>query len=216
MSLSLPSMANARESGLRSLRVSDESYYKDAPYIAMLAAPKNKPGPRPERIASSSTLSTLGGTSTSSLRIADGLVRRPPAKPTKRFQLDPLQVETAEEELQAKRRVYKLRNELAKSRSMAAIMQTRAMNMCIGEEVRQETKRLQGAHLQGSVAKVPPASDAEVGKIATALMRKLASTEPDPANRTWFKLFKKFDENGGACKALSSEPPSCTHTWTWL
>ena len=60
-----------------------------------------------------------------------------------------------------------------------------------------ETARLQGLHTH-QILQVPPASSEEVGKVATALMKKLDTIEPDPANRSWFKLFKQFGGNFGA------------------
>ena len=68
-------------------------------------------------------------------------------------------------------------------------------NRTTGAEVRQETQRLRGAHLSNSVTLVPPASDAEVSRLATLLMQQLNKIEVEPSNRSWFKLFKMCDED---------------------
>lgn len=200
MSLALPSLGSSSGGYLasRSLRVTNEAMARDVDFINVLASAKNKKEPRPEKCFSMSSLggSSIGGASTSSFKLAQGLGRNPTPAPSGRRTLDPLQTETASEELRAKRRVFKLRNELAHSRSTAATMRWHASNMSSGDEVRSETKRLQGAHLHNSVAYVPPATDEEVGKVATTLMRKLAQSQPEPSERGWFKLFKMFDENG--------------------
>ena len=65
-----------------------------------------------------------------------------------------------------------------------------------GRLQRAETQRLQGAHLHNSVSYVEPATEEQVGMVATALMRQLAIMQPDPAKRSWFKLFKAYDQNG--------------------
>jgi hypothetical protein len=89
-----------------------------------------------------------------------------------------------------------LRNELQHSRSTAAMMKLLASKEQAGEEVREETRYLQGAHLSGSVQHVTPATNEQVSEVATALMKHLIETEPEPSKRSWFKLFKDFDLNG--------------------
>jgi hypothetical protein len=184
--------------------MSDESYARDATFIGILAEAKGDLGVsrRKEKIGSTSSSSraeVAAGPSTrlrSSGRVAAGLGPKPLVIPTQRRKLDPIQDQVTKEELLAKRRVYKLRNELQHSRSTSAIMQVLARNERAGQDVREETRILQGAHLSGSVQHVPPATNEQVSEVATALTKHLTEVEPEPSKRSWFKLFKEFDLNG--------------------
>ena len=206
MSLPLPSLAGAGTNHTN-LRVTNEKYSRDRDFISMLASAKNKDAAKNQDAAmrSSATAGSLAGgpssvslrsSASTSFRIAEGLGPKHPVKPSRRRQLDPLQKETADEEMIVKRRVFKLRNELGRSRSMEATMQVSAQNQIMAKQVRDETRRMQGEHLHGSVKYVTPATDEEVGKVATLLMRTHATVEPDVGNRSWYKIFKAADANG--------------------
>jgi hypothetical protein len=204
MSLSLPSMPAPARLAPLGLRMSDESYARDATFIGILAEAKGDlhVSRRKEKNGSNSSSSSAevatGSSSRlrSSSRVAAGLGPKPFATPTQRRKLDPIQDQVMKEELLAKRRVYKLRNELQHSRSTAAIMDVLARKERAAQHVREETRMLQGAHLSGSVQHVPPATIEQVSEVATALMKHLVEVEPEPSKRSWFKLFKDFDLNG--------------------
>lgn len=195
--LALPSLAAAsRSTSIQNvgLRLSSEAESKDAFFSSLLAEAKGGlPGQRKTLTGSSSTPSIPPKRPRF---VAAGLGRHPQVQPSGRRQLDPLQTEVMQDELNTKRRVYKLRNELRQSRSTAAMMQVLAEKEIAGREVREETARLHGAHLAGTVNYIEPATDEMVAFVATALMKQLALNEPEPSNRGWFKLFKAFDANG--------------------
>ena len=181
----------------QNLRMSVENEAKDADYIRMLADSKGGMHHLRRKDAGSSSEPTIKTvTLRSSGKLAAGLGRNPPAKPTARRQLDPIQKQVMQDELNAKRRVYKLRNDLQHSRSTEAMMSMLAKREEKAQRVRDETLYLQGAHLSGSVKEILPASDEQVAFVATALMKQLAINEPEPSKRSWFKLFKEYDENG--------------------
>ena len=179
------------------LRMSIEAEAKDADFVRILAEAKGGMHHKRRKDVGSSSEPTLKPvTLRSSGKLAVGLGRNLPAKPTGRRQLDPVQSQVMQDELNAKRRVYKLRNDLQHSRSTEAMMSMLAKREEKAQQVREETLYLQGAHLSGSVKEIPPASDEQVAFVATALMKQLAINEPEPSKRSWFKLFKEFDENG--------------------
>ena len=201
-SLALPSVCGPRlvTDNHTHLRVTNEKYSRDLGFINILASAKDKR----LKVSASAVSMSGAGPSTASMRssasvnfkVAEGLGRNLPAKPSGRRQPDPVRVETEEELLKTKRRVYKLRNELARSRSTAATLQMHAQNAIAAQEVRDETRQLQGAHLHHSVTPVEPATVEEVGRIATILMREHHAIEPDEAKRKWYKLFKDSDADG--------------------
>lgn len=129
-------------------------------------------------------------------RIAMGLGKQPPVKPFMRGDVDPGQRDASERELDAKRRVLRLRRELSRSRSTAANMQVAARRTNAGTEVRNMTRYLQGAHLSGSVKQVTPATEEQVKAVATALIQHLHDTRVDPNERNWYRLFREYDSNG--------------------
>ena len=105
-------------------------------------------------------------------------------------------LESLETELAAKRRVVRLRRELGRSRSAAALLAMHQDNRGKVEETKRQTALLRGAHLEGMLKDMPAATEEEVGKLAGELMAHLAATQVDPSKRAWFKLFKLMDENG--------------------
>ena len=174
--------------------MSDERVARDAAFIGILAAAKG--GQQRKQQQSSGSSSSGSSLHRRHRKLAPGLTRQPPAKPTTRRELDPIQTQVVNEELEIRRQVYKLRNELRNTRSTAALMGVLARKEEAGRQVREETRVLQGAHLSGSVKHVPPADEATVAFVATTLMKQLATIQPDPSKRGWFKLFKDFDANG--------------------
>ena len=117
--------------------------------------------------------------------------------PTQRHALDPAQEEAAAAELEAKRRVFKLRKQLAEARTLQASVRIEEKNYQRWRDVREETAQLKkGALGAGSALDVPAATDEEVGKVSAAMMFQLAKMEVDPSKRAWYKLFKAMDENG--------------------
>ena len=191
MSLALPTVERSY-SGLVSLRVSDPNLVRNQAFISILAAQKDRgPPPAQRRRRHGMTASS----SAPGLKVAPGLQDWPPAKPSGRREVDPVLVETAAEELRVKQRVFRLRQELARSRSLASRQHIASQNKQLAQEVREETARMQGAHLHKSVTFVAPASSEEVSRVATLLVRQLAR-EPDPSKRSWWKVFKNMDEDG--------------------
>lgn len=129
-------------------------------------------------------------------KVAVGLGPKPPVKPFSRSDTDPQQEHVSELELGTKRRVFRLRRELSRSRSMAANMQLNATKVNAGLEVRNMTRYLQGAHLSGSVKQVTPATPEQVKEIATALIQHLHDTRIEPGERNWYRIFREYDSNG--------------------
>ena len=215
MSLNLPSMAPPARLAPLALRMSEEKLAREAGFIEILAEAKG--GTKRKTEGKGEASASRSQTLRSSGKIAAGLGPKPAVQPTRRHRLDPVQDRVMQEELSAKRRVYKLRNELQYSRSTAAIMQTLARKERAGADVRAETKYLQGAHLSGTVGHTLPATEEQVSAVATALMKHLAETEPEPSKRSWFKLFKDFDINGDGhisfsevCRTAQSDQSRCT------
>ena len=216
--LDLPSLI-APQPNLKSLRVSNERYERDADFIFNLAVKKDRrletgrilaarrKKLAPITITSSKSTGSLPGTgspskSTGSLgatrtKVAEGLGRHPKVPPTQRHALDPAQEEAAAAELEAKRRVFKLRKQLAEARTLQASVRIEEKNYQRWRDVREETAQLKkGALGAGSALDVPAATDEEVGKVSAAMMFQLAKMEVDPSKRAWYKLFKAMDENG--------------------
>jgi len=81
---------------------------------------------------------------------------------------------------------------------MSALLSREARNHATAEEVKAETRRLRSVDVCSSVGgkDVAPATDAEMANLATALQRQLALIEPEASKRSWYKLFKHYDENG--------------------
>ena len=99
------------------------------------------------------------------------------------------------DELGARRRVVRLRKELARTRMLSAMLHREAQNHSVAADVRAETKRLRGMHRPEVVMEVPPATEEEAGRVATTLMQKLMANEVDASKRSWFTLFKECDSN---------------------
>jgi len=171
------------------LRVSDEAMARDSSFIAMLAKQKGSTSTTPNNRSSHAGNSRASHTGLERVAVAASATR------AKRREPNAMQVSASAAELVARRKVYKLRRELAHSRSLSAMWTVMEQNRATGAEVRHETQRLRGAHLSNSVALVPPASDADVSRLATLLMQQLNKIEVEPSNRSWFKLFKMFDED---------------------
>ena len=104
-------------------------------------------------------------------------------------------VEGLDAEMTAKRRVNRLRRDLARSRSEAALNDVRDRNRARVMAAKAEYEALRGAHLKGVQGSVPPASDAEVRALALQMVEHMERTEVDPSNRGWYVLFKRMDVN---------------------
>ena len=194
--LGIPSMASTRPVWMDRLRISNEDFSKNDAFITLISAEK-KTGKPPENSPVPPRASPRwAGSPSPRFKVAEGLGRHPPVEPTRHHVTDPMVGKTRNEEFDARRRVYALRNQLAHARTHAAHTQWVENNQKARAEVQETTRRLHGCFLHKSVEYAPPATDKVCGRVATFLMRKIAEKESDPGKRGWFFLFKEFDENG--------------------
>ena len=182
-----------------SLRVSNEKFARDDKFIKTIGRPLTTQGPEPPGALGvwAASRRSLGRTPAARLPRVETPATLSAAATAQMLQrsrravLDSLDVEHT-----AKQRVVRLRRDLARSRSQAALSELRERNRAAAKAKQAEIEYLRGAHLKGMVSGVKAASPAEVTALARTMVEHMEKTEVDPSNRGWYVLFKRMDMNG--------------------
>ena len=178
------------------LRVSSEKFARDEKFIQMIGRPLTTDGPAP-----AGTLGLWESTRRSRSEIRLPRVETPATltaahstelmSRSRRAVRDGLNAE-----LSAKRRVIRLRRDLARSKSQAALDELHDRNRAAAKAAKAEAEALRMAHRKGLARHVKPASPAEVTALARQMVEHMEKTEVDASNRGWYVLFKRMDDNG--------------------
>ena len=157
---------------------------------ARLKPPAGPPAPAATSTARPSVSWQPASTSTSTERLPT-IKKKPEAEMLEQYSVQ------LDEELTAKRRLSQMRRAFDRSKSEAAMESLHLRRIERAAAVKADIDERKGGpqfrmfEAQG----VQPANDDQVGELSEILTRALQLIEPDPYQRSWFKLYRFIDKD---------------------
>ena len=101
----------------------------------------------------------------------------------------------ASEEAKTRKRIAKLKRELARKRQLQSLSDAQRTRYINAEALRDQVNEAKGAKVAADVAHVEPASDEEVRALSELFNTQLLPSTPTTPRITWYTLFKHVDNN---------------------